>query len=404
MPVLRERLFPRVANEVMRRPLAAIAIFWVAVLLIEVIDWGAGVYKALLMLGVLLALVALTLGIGRPRRAGKPLPERRLAIAVGVLLAAQVGFALWQAWDPHLIDIPASTLEAGRALLAGVNPYTSLMDRTVGSAPEMAAFRGFKYSPLMAVAYIPLGIPLGDRGVVLTNLALQLVAACLVFRLARDQGTRVTGLTAAFAYLAQPIGPWELFHQGVPDLTAVVPLLAALLRADRNAGLAGLCVGISLSAKLLPAGLLLPCCLPTNPRDRVRYGLGIALGAVPLLLAALWSPVALWNNLVRFNLSRPADSTSWLYWAPSFMGPIARGVILIVYLCIAAAVWRAREIALSARCGLGAILVLATLLTGPIAHNNYQLWWLPLAAVVLALSLHRRAPESSGRAAPWTTR
>jgi hypothetical protein len=388
MPSVPERLFPRVANEVMRRRLAAIALFGVAVLLIEVIDWGAGVYKALVMLAVLLSLVALTRGLGTPQAANGARSERRLAIAVGVLVAAQVAFALLQVWDPHLIDIPASTLEAGRALLAGTNPYTSQLDHTVGASREMEAFQGFKYSPLTAVAYMPLGIPLGDRGVVLTNLALQLTAAWLVYRLARREGGRVTGLT----YLVLPIGPWELFHQGVPDLTAVLPLLAALVFVGGNAGLAGLCVGISLSTKLLPAGLLLPCCLPTDGRDRVRYAVGIAVGLVPLLLAALWSPTAVWNNLVLFNLSRPADSTSWLYWAPSFVSPIARGVFLIVYLGVAAAVWRARAMTVTARCGLGAIVILTTLVTGPIAHNNYQLWWLPLASVVLAVSLDRQVP------------
>lgn len=375
------------ANEVMRRPPVAIALFGLAVLLIEVVNWGAGVYKALLMLAVLLALIALTRRSEDPRPDAKPIPERRLAIAVAVLLTAQVAFALWQAWDPDLIDIPGSTLEAGRALLAGNNPYTSPIDHTVDPSMDAAAFQGFKYSPVTAIAYMPLGIPLGDHGVVLTNLVLQLVTAWLVYRLARGEGARATGLTAALAYLVLLIGPWELFHQGVLDLAAVLPLLAALLCVERSAGLAGLCVGLALSTKLLPAGLLLPCCLPTDARGRVLYAVGIAAGTAPLAVAALWSPVALWSNLVLFNLSRPADSTSWLFWAPSFMSPIARAVLVIVFLGITAVVWRARSITIATRCGLGAIVILTTLLTGPIAHNNYQLWWLPLASVVLAVSL-----------------
>lgn len=379
------------ANEVMRRPPVAIALFGLAVLLIEVVDWGAGVYKALLMLAVLLALIALTRRSEDPRPDAKPIPERRLAIAVAVLLTAQVVFALWQAWDPDLIDIPGSTLEAGRALLAGNNPYTSPIDHTVDPSMDAAAFQGFKYSPVTAIAYMPLGIPLGDHGVVLTNLVLQLVTAWLVYRLARGEGARATGLTAALAYLVLLIGPWELFHQGVLDLAAVLPLLAALLCVERSAGLAGLCVGLALSTKLLPAGLLLPCCLPTDARGRVLYAVGIAAGTAPLAVAALWSPVALWSNLVLFNLSRPADSTSWLFWAPSFMSPIARAVLVIVFLGITAVVWRARSITIATRCGLGAIAILTTLLTGPIAHNNYQLWWLPLASVVLAVSLVPRA-------------
>ena len=382
MPIVPERLLARVAREIMRRPLVAVAVFWLAVLLIEVLDWGAGIFKALVMLAVLAALVALTRGLGAPPSAGGALRERRLALAVCALLAGQAAFALWQAWHPHLIDVATTTIEAGRVLLAGENPYALAIDHEAGDA-----FSGFKYSPLMAVAYMPLGIPFGESGGVLTNLALQLATTWLVYRLALAQGTRLTGLTAALAYLALLIGPWELFHQGVTDLTAVVPLLAALFFVDRNAGLAGLCLGISLSVKLLPAGLLLPCCLPSDGRDRVRYAAGIAVGAVPLVLAALWSPEPLWSNLVLFNLSRAADSTSWLYWAPSFMSPVARGALVIVYFWIAVFVWRGRAIPLTVRCGLGAILILMSLLTGPIAHNNYQLWWLPLGSVVLAARL-----------------
>ena len=398
MPIVPGRLFPHLANQVLRRPLVAIGLFSVAVLLIEVLDWDAGIYKAVVMLGVLLALVTLIPGIGGPEPAGETMPKRALAVAVGALVGVQSAFALLQVWDPQLIDIPASTLAAGRALLTGANPYTLPLDPTVG-----ALFQGFKYSPLMAVAYIPLGVPFGDRGVVLTNLALQFATAWLVYRLARDEGRRATGLTAALVYLVQPIGPWELFHQGVPDLVAVLPLLAALRCVDGNAGIAGLWVGISLSAKLLPAGLLLPSCLPRGARDRVRYAAGVAAGTLPLMLAALWSPVALWNNLVLFNLSRPADSTSWLYWAPPLLSPIARAMFLIVYLSIAAAIWRARTITLAARCGLGAIAILTALLAGPIAHNNYQLWWLPLASVVLSVGLGR-LPEPAPRTAQWITR
>jgi hypothetical protein len=209
---------------------------------------------------------------------------------------------------------------------------------------------------------------------------------------------------AALTYLLLLIAPWELFHQGVTDLAPVLPLLAALLYADRMPGRAGLLVGLSLSTKLIPAGLLLPCCLPIDGAGRIRYALGIAAGAVPLLLAALWSPLPVWNNLIVFNLSRPPDQTSWLYWAPSFMGPIARGVLFTVYLWIAAAIWRSRGISVPARCGFGAIIILASILSSPASHNNYQLWWIPLASVVLAASLGLRAQEPVTPKAQCTTR
>ena len=39
------------------------------------------------------------------------------------------------------------------------------------------------------------------------------------------------------------------------------------------------------------------------------------------------------------------------------------------------------------RTGLGIALILATILAGPAAHHNYQLWWLPLAAAMLGAAL-----------------
>jgi Glycosyltransferase family 87 len=375
----------------MRLPLLAIALFWVAVEAIERLDWDRGVYKSLVILGVLLALLPLMRRAGRRLPAAGAKPERGLVVAVGLLAVAQVAFAAAQLRDPQLIDIATTTLAAGDALLSGQNPYVLPIDPAPSAIEPESAFSGFKYSPLMALAYIPMGTPFGPRGVVLTNLPLQLATAWLVFLLARSQGTTRTGLVAAIVYLALPLVPGQVFEAGITELVAVLPLLVALLFANRRAWLAGLCVGLSISAKLLPGALFLPCCLPSDARERLRYGAGIAIGLLPLLLAALWSPIAVWNNLVVFNLFRAVDSTSWLAVVPPVVGPIARGVFAVVFLGIAAVVWRAREVATVRRCGLGAIAILTALLSGPVAHNNYQLWWLPLFSVVLAVSLEGRS-------------
>jgi len=377
----------------MRLSLLAIALFWVAVLLIELLDWNLGVYKALVMVSVLGALLPLTRLAWRAQPAVEPRPEKCLAIAVGLLVAAQAAYAAGLVWHPRLTDIPATILAAGDALLKGANPYVLPIDEGPSEMDMGEIFYGFKYSPLTIVAYLPLGAPLGPRGIVLTNLLLQLATAWLVFQLARAQGTRGTGLLAALIYLTLPILPFEAFHRGVADLVATLPLLVALLHADRKPWLAGLCVGLSLSAKLLPGGLLLPCCLPTESRERLRYGAGIAVGLVPTLLAVLWSPVEVWNNLILFNLLRPMDSTSWLLEAPPATAWIARGAFVVVFLAASALMWRARAMTIPVRCGFGAVAILAALLSGPVVHNNYQLWWLPLFAVVLAAILDRRLPE-----------
>jgi uncharacterized membrane protein len=165
-----------------------------------------------------------------------------------------------------------------------------------------------------------------------------------------------------------------------------VPLLAALLLVERNGALAGLCVGLSISAKLLPGALFLPCCLPAAPRARLGYGIGVAAGVLPILPFLMAEPRALLDNIVIFNLLRPADSTSWLFFAPPALATLAHLALGALLIASIVGVWRGAP-RLAARCGLGATLILATLLAGPIAHHNYQLWWLPLMAALLGAAI-----------------
>src|SRR4029077_17522568 len=124
------------------------------------------------------------------------------------------------------------------------------------------ALQGYKYLPMMAIIYLPLGAWLGPRGVLLTNLALQLAAVYLIYRLGARAGSRNAGLVAVLFYLSLPIVLRQVFGKGATDLAAVVPLLAPLLAWERRPALSGFCVGLSISAKLVPGLLLAPCTLP----------------------------------------------------------------------------------------------------------------------------------------------
>src|SRR5258708_9768905 len=106
----------------MRLSLLAIALFWVAVLLIELLDWNLGVYKALVMVSVLAALLPLTRLAWRAQPAVEPRPEKCLAIAVGLLVAAQVAYAPGLPWHPRLPAIPPTILAAGDAFFESANP------------------------------------------------------------------------------------------------------------------------------------------------------------------------------------------------------------------------------------------------------------------------------------------
>ena len=267
------------------------------------------------------------------------------------------------------------------------------------AATHDARFAGYKYLPVTLAAYLPLGGALGPRGIVLTNLLLQLAVVALVFRLGAAMASPSAGWLAVLLYLSLPMVPFQLFAKGALDLVAVVPLLAALLLVKRNPALAGLCVGLSLAAKLLPGALLVPCLLPGRPRDRLLYAAGIAVGLLPVVPFAIWSPGALFDNIALFNLVRPADSTSWLFAAPGAR-PAAGAAMALLYLAAAADVWL-RPPALARRCGIAVALMIASLIAAPAVHHNYQLWWLPLACALLGAAL---TPQHLPSAAPAATK
>lgn len=357
--------------------------------LIEHFNWEQGKYRA-----VMLAIVLITTPIlmrdaygGRSHRipVSAPVLWSRVLIVAGVMALSLHLIHLVEFFHkPHLFDIATTTISAGEAIRSGRNPYELPIDAHPELSQGALTFNGYKYLPMMAITYLPLSTVLGERGVLVTNLLLDLAVVGLVFRLSCRSGTSTNGLWAAFLYLMPLLVPRQLFHKGVTDLAAIVPLLVALLSLEKKPGLAGLCVGLSISTKLLPGILFIPCCLPQRDPSQLRwrYAAGIALGLVPTLLFLLWSPRALFSNTVLFNFQRPTDSTSWLYEMPSFISSIARISFAVMVLGIALYVWFNRP-TIKTRCGLGTICILGTILSGPIVHSNYQLWWLPMLVVLL---------------------
>ena len=366
-----------------RAQMTAAALFWGAIFLVQNLNWGAGASKAAVLLALLIgALWLVHRAAPPPARAN---PSRALVACAGFLLLAQLIYFGLRIAHPHLIDMATTTLEAGQAMIQGQNPYNLPIDTEaagLGASPE---FQGYKYLPLMPAVYLPLGSALGARGVLATNLLLLLATLGLMLRLGRDAASPRAGLIAALLYLSIPLAAQQVLVKGSTDLAAVVPLLLGFSVLQRRPGWAGFCVGLSISAKLFPGALFLPCLLPASWPERRRYGLGVALGLLPILPYALLSPAALYDNIVLFNAIRAPDSTSWLSAVPS-AALAARAAFVALFLGVTAYIaWRAPGLA--ARCGLGAALALGVILAGPAAHHNYQLWWLPFYCVSLAAAL-----------------
>ena len=352
--------------------LGALAAFWVAVGLIQTFNWGSGIPKALVMLAVFAAAPLL---LTAARRSAPPAPAvaRGVDIAFWICLALALVYLGARIIAPHIIDIGTTTLAAGQALLQGHNPYALPID----TISEGTGFTGYKYLPLMIIDYLPLGAPFGQRGVLLTNLALLLSCLWLMTRIA---GTAL----APLALIMLPLLAEQIFAKGATDLAAVLPLLGALALIERSSFGCGVCVGLSIATKLLPGVAMLPALIPATRRD--LFVVGVLVGLLPILPFVVAGPQNFWGNIALFNLSRLPDSTSWLQTMPGSVATTAHLVFAAAMVVAAIHVLR-RNPPVLARTVLAAMLGIAAILAGPGAHHNYQLWWLPFYALALALAL-----------------
>ncbi len=334
------------------------------------------------------------------------------SLAWGVLAALTAVHIAWfaAAWlDPHprLVDIGLTTLDAARAILRGQDPYTLPIDPQ--GAHGLRGFDGYKYTPVMALAYAPLGAALGTRGLLLTNLLTDLAVAAAVGRLARRTGAVGAGRLAASLYLSLPVIPQQLFQEGVTDLVPVLALLVGLIFQGRSALFSGFFMGLSVAAKPFPG--VIAAAYGLGPKERLTYLAGCAAGMLPVGVMLVHSGRALIDDTLLFNLARSPDATAWLAVLPSPAPMIGRLLVGASLIGGALMLWL-RGGSLHSRCCCIVIGVIATILAGAAAHTNYMLWWLPAFFAVLAAALWREgdgpssvAPrEGVGAAAGGATR
>jgi hypothetical protein len=368
-------------------------VFWVTMDRIQEFDWDRGIYRAMMMLVVLATLPIL---VGLVRRSDRPIVSAKVSVVLAIICT---GLLCWHfSWfgqrfaRAHFIDIGSTTLSAVNALLHGSNPYSLPID-PVDLGPVPGRYYGYKYLPMMALTFLPLSAIWQERGILLTNLLLDLTTVTLIFQLSlRISKSQAAGLFAALLYLALPLVPVEIFKRGVTDLAAIVPLLVALLCLEKQPGWAGLFLGLSVSTKLLPGAVFIPCCIPSSRRE--RYFVGTALGLMPALVFLFISPSRLIDNTVLFNVNRAVDSTSWLYVVPPEWRSIATVLFILVVLSVTLYIWFGRP-TIADRCGLGVVCILGAMFCGPIVHRNYQLWWLPMFVVLLGPAAFQRLKSRS---------
>jgi hypothetical protein len=365
------------------RLLFAAALYALACFALQEVPRGHG---GLTLAGIALLGASLPMLRGlaaRPRPAPPPATRAVLVAALVLLGAAQVGFAVLRTAKLKLIDIGTTTFAAVTALAHGQNPYAMPIDLLAGGIAAPASdLLGYKYLLVTIAAYAPLCLVLGLRGIVVTNLILQGAVAAALRALAAKSAGPLAGLAAAAFYLAIPFFAFQLFARGANDLVPLLPLLIALLVLEERPFAAGLLVGLSLAAKLMPGAAALLCLVP-GPGGRGRYAAGVLAGLLPILPFLVWNPHAFANNILLFNAIRPIDDTTWLLGLPPTAAVAARVVGAAGLAAIYLAIWRRpprREARLAALAG-SVLLVFAV---GPDMHHNYYLWFLPLWAPLAA--------------------
>ena len=304
----------------------------------------------------------------------------RLPVLLTVLCAAlalnRIRMAVSYLHAPDMEDIGKTTIAAVHAVLAGQNPYAASID----VHPEYPDFPGYKYLPMMIAAYAPLASVFDQTGLRLTNLILDGLMTIAILLSARRIGGTVAGLLAVAAYLMLPVLPRDIYKHGVTDLAPVLPLVVALLLSQTRLGGAGLLIGLSVAAKLYPGLLVALCCLR---RQRIGYYfIGGVVGIVPAIAFYLWGPADFTRNVFLFILSRPIDETSWMYGLPPFVPMVAKLAYFLFLLAVLVYLVMASP-GMARRCGLIVLCIVGALLTGPDAHNNYMIWWVPFFCILL---------------------
>jgi hypothetical protein len=290
---------------------------------------------------------------------------------------------------------------SGEAALARFDEYWRSVDpaqmaaawpRVVGPTEPCRAlardsrFLGLKYGPVLLATYAPFVVLLGKAGIRVSHLA-WLVALCLLLAsLARRAGAE-GGLevgAAVWLLLVPNLVRFDTLRHTDCDLAPVLlGVLAFALLEEARPGWAGLAVGLSVGAKLLPGLLLLPLLLPSGRRSLPAFlaGLGLALAA-PLAL----DREGFVANVLEFGLTRAPDSTALAAFLPP---PWRSALSLAAALAMALTAVTLLRAGGTSRARLDYLVGahLALFLGAPVLHNNYLLWLLPWLGLWLSRQL-----------------
>lgn len=402
------------------------ALLGAAVYVMEISDWDHGVARGAALAGT--TFVVAVLYLWRGRREATPVPRAYLYLLclVAGLLIGWRSVQSWEKLNSVPLDIAFSTLDSIKAVVhEHKDPYANPIDSRKEAPKDARGFRyyhGYKYLPAMLLVYAPLAVKWEFPGIMFTNYLLFIAVGVLIYLLGgrgcrpeaggwrsdagdrsatdsglqpTDSGLSTAGLRGLVLYLSLGLIGLELFEKGVNDFAQMAPLLLGFYALSRGRmTLAGVAVGFSLGAKLLPGAIIALMFLPLAWNRRFVF-------AAVFTALALYLPFLLWHprefiaNVFLFNLDRPPNTSSIAYYLPKewqrpwlWTGGTLSVMLLAGWLLKRGKDWRGLVF-------MSMAVVTVFLLFGPMVHRNYLLWVIPLYCVVLAWSAYPAEKRSA---------
>lgn len=285
-------------------------------------------------------------------------------------------------WPEPSIDVYVWLREAPRVLLAGHNPYV----------PEnMSQGALAVYPPLPIVMAAPFSaVGLDVR---YANVVCDLLAAWLLYGMARRRGRPLLGALIAGTYLNLPSVPFMLKNAWFEPMLAAL-LASGISLADRGNRFGNLLLGLGLTSKQFGLPLLFPLWRAFRGRRKfllVGVGLAIALVIVPFFL---WSPANFLNAVVSLHLAIAPDlesltlrSAAHHLFGVAIPGWLAAGLTFLLIGCVA---WRTPVKVGGAGLWMGTTLLIFCLLFVKGYFNYFY-----LCSYLFMLGLTAITPEGS---------
>lgn len=252
-------------------------------------------------------------------------------------------------------------------------------------AHELLSLTGYKYGPVMLASYVPLVTLMGRGGEYVTHLFFLMAIIAAVAVLLQKHAPEGL-LMACLVLLGQSVLRRDTLLDSDCDLIPTALMMWALVAFQKTRPLAaGALVALTFASKVFPAVFLFPLLL------RREYWKAMVVFA--LVSAMTWGPaialdgVGVWDNVFRFNIDRPSDSTALIH----FVSPTLALVVRVIALCLCAFAFWKLVIHAWQPVTFVAFSIGAFFLATKVFHNNYIVWWLPVVGVVLGEALSVRS-------------